>query len=705
MKLVGMKIANYVAMTLAMSFCLLSPASAADEPGCQNPSWSAARLPGFEISGCASKVWMSMDIALVGGDKTLEGSRQTVDYTLTDPSKDPANETARRFFAEQGKKAGATLVSEPDGGWQAVLRHQTPAGDFYYMYTHGGGNDQSTTAFTLTTIKIGPPPQEVRVQNTPQNLAGSVDPCKNPPWLAAQYSYFKLASCEFKDWAAIELDLAAGHKTVAGHMLRTVYELTDEKRDPVALLPAKNYATALLGLGAHLVSEPDKNREPVLTRTTPEGEFWYIYRQSSGNDDSVGSYSLITIQVAPMVQEVEARDSPRPLESSLNPCANPPWLVKQFAYFKLDHCGVREFDRIELDLPSGLKTAEGLMLTTEYTLTDPKKEPVALVPWENYVNALKRIGASLVSDPERHGEAVLTRTTPQGEFWYVYRQSQGNDDGVGSYTLTTMRIGPMPQDVVVRDTTEPVDARGTACQPPPWLVRQFPYFRLDHCDSRDFDTITLQLPDGPKILSGHVIENSYVQSDNSKDPVTFALRQNYVNALEPLGAKLISDPAEISQAVLTRATPQGEFWYIYKQSGGNEKSADSYTLTTVQIGGPTPKSCVLEIYGVNFDFDKAILRPESEPVLTQVLGLFTGDPSYAAEVGGHTDNVGQHNYNLQLSGKRAAAVKDWLVAHGVAGSRMTSAGYGDTKPLVPNTTDENRFRNRRVELRRSGCKS
>jgi len=92
-------------------------------------------------------------------------------------------------------------------------------------------------------------------------------------------------------------------------------------------------------------------------------------------------------------------------------------------------------------------------------------------------------------------------------------------------------------------------------------------------------------------------------------------------------------------------------------------------------------------------------------VLTQVLALFTGDPSYAAEIGGHTDNVGQRPYNLKLSGQRAAAVKDWLIAHGVAGSRMTSAGYADTRPLMPNTSDENRFRNRRVELQRKGCKS
>jgi outer membrane protein OmpA-like peptidoglycan-associated protein len=123
----------------------------------------------------------------------------------------------------------------------------------------------------------------------------------------------------------------------------------------------------------------------------------------------------------------------------------------------------------------------------------------------------------------------------------------------------------------------------------------------------------------------------------------------------------------------------------------------------LKASGPPPKACTIEVYGVNFDFNKSTLRPDSALVLAAVLRLFTATPSFSAEVGGHTDNIGKPDYNMKLSEARAAAVKAWLVAHGVAADRVTSRGYGDTRPLVPNDTDADRFKNRRVEIRRMNC--
>lgn len=116
------------------------------------------------------------------------------------------------------------------------------------------------------------------------------------------------------------------------------------------------------------------------------------------------------------------------------------------------------------------------------------------------------------------------------------------------------------------------------------------------------------------------------------------------------------------------------------------------------------KQCKVAVYGVNFDFNKATLRPDAEPVLRQVLGLFKDEPKLAVEIGGHTDNIGTPTYNQKLSERRAASVKAWLVAHGVAQARLTTHGYGESQPLVPNDTDAHRAKNRRVELKKPGCK-
>lgn len=132
----------------------------------------------------------------------------------------------------------------------------------------------------------------------------------------------------------------------------------------------------------------------------------------------------------------------------------------------------------------------------------------------------------------------------------------------------------------------------------------------------------------------------------------------------------------------------------------------TFTVSDVGTGlkAALAKGCKVPVYGVNFDFNKATLRPDAKPVLEQVLALFKDDRALKVEIGGHTDNVGQPRYNQKLSERRAAAVRAWLIAHGVAASRLTSRGYGDSRPLVPNNSAAHRARNRRVELKKPGCK-
>ncbi|MBE0649096.1 MAG: PD40 domain-containing protein [Bacteroidales bacterium] len=100
-----------------------------------------------------------------------------------------------------------------------------------------------------------------------------------------------------------------------------------------------------------------------------------------------------------------------------------------------------------------------------------------------------------------------------------------------------------------------------------------------------------------------------------------------------------------------------------------------------------------------FDTDKFELKPESFSELEKLLGLLRNNPSLKIEISGHTDIRGSEEHNLELSKNRAKAVVDYLVGHGIVQNRMTYAGFGFSKPIDTNDTDQGRANNRRTEFR------
>jgi OOP family OmpA-OmpF porin len=109
----------------------------------------------------------------------------------------------------------------------------------------------------------------------------------------------------------------------------------------------------------------------------------------------------------------------------------------------------------------------------------------------------------------------------------------------------------------------------------------------------------------------------------------------------------------------------------------------------------------IDIYGILFDVDKTELKPESRTTLEEVAKLLKSDPSLRIEVAGHTDVSGGADHNMKLSVGRAAAVVNALVnTYGIDKTRLQPKGYGDTKPVAPNDSDQGRAKNRRVELRK-----
>ena len=116
---------------------------------------------------------------------------------------------------------------------------------------------------------------------------------------------------------------------------------------------------------------------------------------------------------------------------------------------------------------------------------------------------------------------------------------------------------------------------------------------------------------------------------------------------------------------------------------------------------PEPEAPVAQVVrvelDVKFDFDKAVVKPNSYGDVKNLADFMKQYPATNVEVAGHTDSVGPDAYNQKLSQRRADAVKQVLVKDGVAANRVTSVGYGESRPVADNATEAGRAVNRRVE--------
>lgn len=112
----------------------------------------------------------------------------------------------------------------------------------------------------------------------------------------------------------------------------------------------------------------------------------------------------------------------------------------------------------------------------------------------------------------------------------------------------------------------------------------------------------------------------------------------------------------------------------------------------------TDQGVVLDLNNILFDVDSDQLRPEALETLEAVKKILEKYPNREIRIQGHTDNTGGKKYNIDLSTRRAKSVLNRLVEQGLNGDRMSYKGFGETKPVAPNDTEEGRAQNRRVEI-------
>ena len=249
------------------------------------------------------------------------------------------------------------------------------------------------------------------------------------------------------------------------------------------------------------------------------------------------------------------------------------------------------------------------------------------------------------------------------------------------------------------------DAEG--CQDHPLLTRM-PDFYIQDCETREFDQMDFVNEQGNDItVEGKKYYISHYINEDVQPPSEIQILRNFENAIQRIGGTKIYEYGSDIYLKLEKGnvitwinvhTWNGGAGYdlniLEEASMAQDIVADARSMAQdIKLTGK------VALYGIYFDFNKAIVKPESEPTLKEIAKLLKQNPKLKLYVVGHTDNVGSMNTNMDLSQRRAQAVLQGLITkHGVDKARLAAWGVGPLSPAAPNKTDEGRAKNRRVEL-------
>ena len=213
----------------------------------------------------------------------------------------------------------------------------------------------------------------------------------------------------------------------------------------------------------------------------------------------------------------------------------------------------------------------------------------------------------------------------------------------------------------------------------------------------------LMVPQSRNLDRTLLLQGSVIDSTDGIEPIIAKL-EFYYPARGERDAQVISDtmgayPVRLPEPKLyaIEINASGYLYYLdildYSTETGDDALQQDFFLRRVEVG---TKMVLDNIY---FETGKAILRPESDEALNQVLRFLENNPSIRLEISGHTDNTGSLRINQRLSKERAAAVVNYLVQKGIPPTTLESRGYADTQPIATNDTAEGRQQNRRVEFK------
>jgi OOP family OmpA-OmpF porin len=251
-------------------------------------------------------------------------------------------------------------------------------------------------------------------------------------------------------------------------------------------------------------------------------------------------------------------------------------------------------------------------------------------------------------------------------------------------------------------------------------LRDTPYFSAmpsDHVgDAGDKEFDAYSFPDGKKnvTVEGRLWRKQYWLRENARQSSELQIMRNYSNAVKDMGGtvllegacsdceadacsgktmtgKVTKDDKELWVAVIPCNDGSDYTLVVVEQEAMRQDVSANDMLDALNTQG------FVALY-INFDTNKAAIKPESQPIIEQVVKLLKNNPSLAVSIEGHTDNTGNPAKNRELSKQRAESVVNALTRQGIAAKRLNAVGWGQEKPAAENKTEEGKAKNRRVEI-------
>ena len=252
------------------------------------------------------------------------------------------------------------------------------------------------------------------------------------------------------------------------------------------------------------------------------------------------------------------------------------------------------------------------------------------------------------------------------------------------------------------------DAKGCKDHP---LFNRMSGFSIFEC-KKTYDQLPIRIdndakstknpkPEGDLTTLNYIFKKS---ADAPTPPSDLQVMRNYQNAAKQKGGEVLVDKPGYTALKFARDGGGTVYAAISTGSGGYrmrvevlEEKAMTQEISANLMWDTLQKDGFIALQ-INFDTNKAVIKPESMPLVKQIVDLMKNQPTLKISIEGHTDNQGTAAANKTLSMERAKAVVAAVTAEGIKAARMEAVGWGQEKPIADNRSEDGRARNRRVEL-------